>query len=333
MSQLPERKAQSTSSGSILPTILGVGAFAAAGLGLAWIAYSRTRIEHDIPLTAALDGELTTFKGRRAGRLAYYAAGPARRGAPPLILIHSVNAAASSYEMKPLYDHYAHLRRVYALDLPGYGFSERSERRYAPALFRDAILDLIEGPLGGASVDAVALSLGSEFLALATAAQPALFRTLTFISPSGFSPHNRKLRPVEGLFLFLRVRFWSRPIYDLLTSRPSLKYFLQASQRTTVKRAAVNYAYVTSHQPNAEIAPFHFVSFKLFTPDIFNTYRALTQPCLLLYGRDPFVQYDYVSELANCANWRIVPLPNTGALTHWDSPAIVVEQMDKMFAV
>ena len=64
--------------------------------------------------------------GSPVGRLTYYAAGPMRRAsAPPLLLIHSINAAGSAYEIKPLFEHYRRSRTVYALELPGFGHSER----------------------------------------------------------------------------------------------------------------------------------------------------------------------------------------------------------------
>ena len=78
-----------------------------------------------IDLTPALSGERRETH-RRAGRLSYYVAG---EGAP-LLLIHSVNAAASAYEMRPIHERMKATRRVYTVDLPGYGFSDRSERTY-----------------------------------------------------------------------------------------------------------------------------------------------------------------------------------------------------------
>ncbi|MFC1464917.1 MAG: alpha/beta fold hydrolase [Candidatus Brachytrichaceae bacterium NZ_4S206] len=317
---------------ALLPIALAAGIGAFLGLGLALIAWSRNYVNHNVPLTAALGGELVRFRGRRAGHLAYYAAGPLRKGAPPLIFLHSINAAASSFEMKPLYDHYAQSRRVIALDLPGYGFSDRSDRTYTPALFRDAILDLVEQELGGASVDAVALSLGSEFLALAAQARPLFFRSLTFLSATGFSRRSESLRPNDLLLSLLRVPAWRRPIYDLLTSRPSLRLFLQSSQRTRLDRSLVDYAYATSHQPHAENAPYYFIAFKLFTPTILEVYRALSQPCLTVFGQDPFAGYELVGELRDRPNWRIHAMANAGALVHWDEPRAVIALLDAHLA-
>lgn len=313
---------------ALLPIVLAAGAGAFLGLGLALIAWSRNYVNHNVPLTAALAGELVRFRGRRAGNLAYYIAGPIRTGAPPLILLHSINAAASSFEMKPLYEHYAQSRRVIALDLPGYGFSDRSDRTYTPALFRDAILDLVEQELGGVTVDAVALSLGSEFLALAAQARPLFFRSLTFLSATGFSRRSRSLRPNDFLLSLLRMPAWRRPIYDLLTSRTSLRLFLQSSQRTRLDRSLVNYAYATSHQPHAENAPYYFIAFKLFTPTILEVYRALPQPCLTIFGQDPFAGYELVGDLCSKPNWRIHSLANAGALVHWDEPRTVIALLD-----
>lgn len=320
------------SSPSLWPAALTTSAFALIAVGLSVIAWSRNYVNHNVPLTAALEGELIRFRGRRAGELGYYTAGPVRKGVPPLVFIHSINAAASSFEMKPLYDYYARSRRVIALDLPGYGFSERRDRAYQPALYRDAILDLIEQPLGGAAVDVVALSLGCEFVALAAQARPSLFRSLAFLSATGLSRRSERLRPNPTLFNLLRVPAWRRPIYDVLTSRPSLRYFLQANQRTRLNRALADYAYITSHQPDAEYAPYAFISFKLFTPTIFDVYRALSQPCLAIIGQDPFAGYDRADELRDRPNWRIVVMQQAGSLVHWDEPRAVTAQLDAHLA-
>src|SRR5262245_27835998 len=64
----------------------------------------------------------------RFGWMVYYAAGS--EDAPPLLLIHGHNAAASAYEWRkqfwPLADRY----RVFAPDLLGYGLSDRPALEY-----------------------------------------------------------------------------------------------------------------------------------------------------------------------------------------------------------
>ena len=56
-----------------------------------------------------------------AGRINLYESAPQDRAPalPPLLLIHSVNAAASAAEVRPLFEHYRRERRVIAMELPG----------------------------------------------------------------------------------------------------------------------------------------------------------------------------------------------------------------------
>jgi hypothetical protein len=82
------------------------------------------------PLGAAVSGERFEFGG-----LSAYVAG---RGAP-LLLVHSVNAAASAAEVRPLFEHYSATRTVFAIDLPGFGHSRRADIAYTPRLMTDAL--------------------------------------------------------------------------------------------------------------------------------------------------------------------------------------------------
>ena len=127
-----------------------------------------------LTLPPAIPAERLEIEGR-SGRLSYYVAG---QGAP-LLLLHSINAAGSAREVRPAFEHAQRSRRVYAPDLPGYGFSDRSPRRYDIPLFCDAIRDLlavIAADHGKQPVDALGLSLSAEFLARVAADEPARFR-------------------------------------------------------------------------------------------------------------------------------------------------------------
>jgi pimeloyl-ACP methyl ester carboxylesterase len=109
------------------------------------------------------------------------------------VLIHSVNAAASAYEMRPIFEQYRGKRPIYALDLPGFGFSERSDRRYTPQLFSEAIADLLRTQVRETQpVDIVALSLGCEFAASVALAMPERVRSLALISPTGLAGKTRQ---------------------------------------------------------------------------------------------------------------------------------------------
>ncbi len=166
-------------------------------------------------LPLAVEAERHEFDGR-AGAQSYYVAG---EGAP-LVLFHSINAAGSVYEVKPVFEHYRASRRVYASDLPGFGFSDRSDRDYTVRLYTDAVHDLVDQVEGDAPVDALALSLSSEFLARAASERPERFRSLTLVTPTGFTRSSDKLRAPEGatremrwLYNLVRLPLWRKGLY------------------------------------------------------------------------------------------------------------------------
>jgi pimeloyl-ACP methyl ester carboxylesterase len=295
---------------------------AAAG---AWWTYSRFGIRHDLPLPAAIDAERREVTGR-AGRLSLYIAGDG----PPLLLVHSINAAGSAFEVKPIFDAFRGQRRVVAIDLPGYGFSDRSARRYEPRLFTDAILDALDviATLDDAPVDALAVSLSSEFLARAAAEHPERFGSLALVTPTGFSRGAHALREapgstreVRGLARFFEVPLWSQALYDALVSRPSIRYFLQRTYgRRDVDEAMVDYDYLTTHQPGARHAPYAFLSGRLFSKDIRSVYERLRMPIWVPHAtRGDFKDFLESAWTRDRPNWRLEPLP-TGALPHFEDP-------------
>lgn len=317
--------------------IAGFGAAGVLASIAGGIAFSAARIDHALPLPSAIDAERRMFTSPEAGPLSYYADETVK--GRPLVLVHSINAAASAYEMRPLFQHYRTERPVYALDLPGFGFSDRSDRIYSPILYTRAILDFLRHiglPEGGA--DVVALSLGSEFAARAAVEQPTLIRSLALISPSGFavrSHRNRTQRAGESasgtnLHRLFSFRVWSQAFYDLLTSRPSIRYFLNMSFVGRPDPELVAYDYVTAHQPGARYAPLYFVSGQLFTPGVRDEfYERLTQSVLVLYDRDAFVTFDALPAAASRhPNWQAVRIVPSKGLPQFERLDETVSALD-----
>jgi pimeloyl-ACP methyl ester carboxylesterase len=279
-------------------------------------------------LPQALDAELRETTGR-AGRLAYYVGGDG----PPLLLIHSINAAASAYEVKPVYDRMRTLRRVYSVELPGYGHSDRSDRLYDIRLFTDAVhdmLDLIEREAGSQPVDALALSLSSEFLARAAVEKPERLRSLAFVTPTGFSQGSTRAhgglrtkasREVPGVYKIVSFPLWAQGLYSLLTSKRSIRYFLERTWGSKqIDDRMVEYDYLTTHQPGAKYAPFAFLSGRLFSRDIRDLYERLTQPVWMPHGtRGDFKDFSGIDLVANRPNWKVQPF-DAGALVHFEWP-------------
>lgn len=303
---------------------LGIAALPLAAW-LGWSLYSRARIPHGLTPPPALDAERRTLDGR-AGPLNVYVAG----SGAPLLLVHSVNAAANAYEVRPLFEHYRASRRVYALDLPGFGFSRRGDREYTPRLMTDAIHDVLDEIAleRGGPVDALALSLGGEFLARAASERPERFGSVALVTPTGFGKSEQfygRLGSTRGSAALKRAYehpLLGQPFYDLLASAPSLRFFLALTFGSfrTVDEGLLRYDYPTSHVPGARHAPFAFISGTLFSADIDRVYEALTVPVWLASGtRDRFTDFGDLSNVEGKPNWRFQRF-ETGALVYFEQP-------------
>jgi pimeloyl-ACP methyl ester carboxylesterase len=284
-------------------------------------------------LPAALDAPQHDFATEHGGRIHYYA--DVTAAGRPLVLIHSINAAPSAFEMKPLFERYRSQRPVYALDLPGFGRSDRSNRRYSPSLFANAIIDFLEKVVAQ-PCDLVAFSLGCEFAAQAALRKPELVESLVLISPTGFSARRLPTgRAAERAHKVLSVPIVNDGLFALLTSKPSIRFFYNQAFHGSIPQEMIDYAYATSHQPGAKYAPLYFLSGQLFTQNARESvYGNVTQPVLVLYDRDPNIDFHELPDfLGHHSNWRAERIAPTRGLLQWEQPAQTAEAIDRFWSI
>ncbi len=276
----------------------------------------------------------------RVGRLSYYAV-QAGQGVP-LLLIHSVNAAASAYETMPLIHYYSGSRPIYALELPGFGHSEHSERAYTPRLMTDAIhamVDEIYRRHEVRGIDALALSLSCEFLARAATEASLAFRSIALVSPTGLDrlePYLGAPGSTRGKPLILKIlngRAWRKTLFTLLTKRPIIKLFLEKTWGSKeIDQGLLDYNVFITRQPGAELAPFWFLSFYLFSNDVTRIYDALRLPIWIVHGiRGDFTDYSGLKRFEGKANWTVDVFP-TGAYPHFEMINVFAARYDIFIA-
>lgn len=279
-----------------------------------------TPVGKDHPrLPDALNATCESFETAGGWRLAYYA--DRTHDGRPLVLVHSINAASSSFEMRPLFEHYRASRPVYSLDLPGFGHSERRLSGYSPDVYARAIADFLTQVVQGPA-DVVALSLSGEFAARAALLASARLTSLVLISPTGFGaqslPSPRASRRIQRL---LDLPLVGRTLYGLVASRRSIGHFLGRSFVGAVPEEMIDYAHATSHQPGARHAPLTFLSMGLFTP---NAIEALYAPLedlsvLVIADQDPYIRFEYLPDfIAAHPNWHLLGLAPHRGLPHWE---------------
>jgi len=296
----------------------------AAGLAFArrWV---RKGLSAPSSLPRAINAATRTLEVP-GGRTNYYV----RDGSgTPIVLLHSFNAAASPFEMRPLFDRLADTtdRPIYALDWLGFGRSAREDRSYTPDVYHDQLFHFLDTVLDEPA-DVVALSLGCEYAARATLQTAAKVRRLTLIAPTGlttgrgpsaFGRAGIALAAASGTFELLFYR---------LARRSSLRDFYERQvfiDPAAIPDDLVNYAYVTAHVLGAHHAPRRFIDGTLFLDNVADTiYSRLYRPTLLLTPEDPaptVQRFDRLPDVLE-ANERDLThrfLPG-GLLPQWEDP-------------
>ena len=250
----------------------------------------------------------------------------------PLVLVHSINAAPSAMEMKPLFESFRTRRPCYAPDLPGFGLSPRKPIAYTAAFFSNAINELLRDVTRehGQAPDVVALSLSSEFAARAVVELDAPCHSLIFISPTGLSRRappgpnfSDRVNAVTG------TPFLGRALYRLLTTRGSIRYFLNKAFTHEAPKEVVAYAQQTARLPGARYAPFAFLSMRLFSAGALDSlYSQLTTPTLVIYDEDPNIDFDRLPELlARNSLAQATRIAPTKGLPHWEQRQKTLDAM------
>jgi pimeloyl-ACP methyl ester carboxylesterase len=281
-------------------------------------------------LDKAIDADMHTMTTRRGNRVCFYSDASAE--GRPLVLLHSINAAPSSMEMRPLFERYRGSRPVYALDLPGFGMSQRSIEAFDAALFAECIAEFCR-TLPGDPPDVIALSLTGEFVARAVLENGLSIASLTLISPTGVGdrlpPGPDKQARVRSVLNFAGV---GRGLFSLLRTRPSIRYFFSMNFVGKVPPPLIDYAVATTREKDAHRGPLTFLTMGLFTANASEVlFDKLDAPLLVLYDRDPNVSFERLENLLkkpNCTSKRIHP---TLGMPHWEQPDATWNALDSFW--
>lgn len=301
----------------------GLTAAAAAAYGVYLVGATRSRRQPVTELAASLDLRLS-YVPWRDQHYAYYS----RHGeGTPVVFLHSINAAASAHEMRPLVRRFQRQTRrpLFALEWLGFGHSDRPDVSYTPELLETQLEQFLErvvrrrGP-----VDVVALSLGASYAAEVARRRPALVRSLVAIEPTGLGPEASPI--AEGwaklLFAFPGVQ---RAFYDRLTAPDALRRFAAEnlfSPQTRVPEDFVRFGAETARMEGASRPLDDFLEGRLFPENSEVAFREMPQPLLVLYGTVAdrrLESYEKLPDLEALPRVSSVAY-NTGALPHWEEP-------------
>ena len=286
--------------------------------------YHRRELTRPGGIPKALDAPTASLPLREGSANYYHRPGEGT----PIVLLHSFNAAASSFEMKPLFDDLTEAtdRPIYALDWFGFGLSDRPDIRYHPELYLRQLRHFLSEKVGD-EADVIGLSLSCEYAAGVAATFPMLIRKMVLIAPTSMTSKRRRHQWIGPIVRLASATGTFELFFHQLTERSNLHRFY-AQQifpgGLTVPSELTNYAYVTSHVIGAHHAPRYFVDGSLFmNGGARRTYQRMQVPTLLIppmSSAGTIQDFNKLPELlAANPNVRAAPVGRS-LMPHWEQP-------------
>jgi pimeloyl-ACP methyl ester carboxylesterase len=268
--------------GNFWKTVIAGGASVAA---LAAVNAAIRRQASD-PDDSALSGEAHFFDWKY-GRIFYKSAGVSTSG-PPLVFVHGVNAGSSSFMWRKNFDALAQHFSVFALDLLGFGFSDKPvSAPYSADMYVELISDFIR-EVCGYPVNVIASSLGAAYAVRVADEHPELINSLVLNAPAdGESFRTRPGMAGVAFYGLLQSPVLGTSFHNVMASERSIRDYARRHlfyDHRRVTDRLVAHLYATSHQSGAQHAMAAFVAGYLNT-DMRGAFSRLEQPSMLVWGK------------------------------------------------
>ena len=241
---------------------------AIGGAALGAAALYNTAAARELMDDDVLGGEPDEFRWR-GHRIAITRHGEGK----PVLLLHGIYPGASSLEWRHVVPALAQRYAVVAVDLLGFGHSDRPAARYTPglyqALFGDLLARVVREPCA-----VVASGLSAAQLVALAGRDPRHIASMTLVAPTGVA-YMRDAVPSAGATtrLLLGAPIVGKTVYNRLTSPAKMRRHLE-------------HVYVDDRmvrQPGGKHAIAALLSGKL-NVDVRAALRRVRQPTLLLWG-------------------------------------------------
>lgn len=157
----------------------------------------------------------------RLGKIHYTVKGKGK----PILLVHGIGAGSSLLEWKKNQEELSKSYRVYALDLLGFGFSDKPKTTYTTYLYVSLILDFIQNVIQ-TPVCAVGSSLSADFLVMSCHMNAKWFKKMILIEPTGLTSKMAQNKDIS-LRRLLESPMIGTAFYHIITSKAFCKSFLE----------------------------------------------------------------------------------------------------------
>lgn len=303
----------------------GVGALVAVGTVLALRWFVRPPTKERIPETISPQRFAAKTFQTSHGQMFYHEGGSG--AGPALIFIHNVGVGASAYQWSKVYPAFADSHRVIAVDLLGFGESERPKSKLTALDYAESLAEFVAGVCGEDTQRPVIIArgLGAGFAALMASRHTDLVSRLLLWMPSG-----RANVPL-WLNLASRVPNLNRFVYrNKLARRATIRARFEAAG-AFVDPAAITQESVDMHAICAQQFQADYAIYRLFQGkmsfDLDARFRELSVPTTLLWparlaGGQAFAAAERLAGSNELCTLRVVP--NAGPYAPLETPESMI---------
>lgn len=259
------------------------------------------------------------------GQVVYHESGQG----DPLIFVHGVYVGASSYEWSKVYPYFADKFQVLALDLLGFGESDRSGRMLTLPDQVQALCEFVRAKCGESRATIIANGLGAGFSTVLAAQHPELVHRLILGMPTGLVEFGRQRLPsryrwISKMPLANRL-FYRRYLSTRVQIRAWLKSFGFADPGQ-INDEAVDVLANCAQQFGAERAIFEWLS-RRFNLDLEKRLAELSQPVTLIWAdKAVYPPLEWAYRLQSIPKQcSLVVLQNTGLLAPLETPNQMID--------
>ncbi len=173
---------------------------------------------------------------------------------PPLLLLHSFGPGHDSEEWRPVAEQLASDHRVFAIDLLGWGRSEKPKLHYDDELYIQLIVDFVDDVVRERVVP-VAAGLAAAYAVQVAVDHPEAIRGLALAVPSGVNIYGDEPDLKDALVhRLLGAPILGTSALNLYTSRTAIARYLKRdvfAAPDRVDAARIERYYHSSHQPGS----------------------------------------------------------------------------------
>ncbi|MDX2232524.1 MAG: alpha/beta hydrolase [Leptolyngbyaceae cyanobacterium bins.349] len=217
------------------------------------------------PISPTMGGEVREFRWNWKGKpltVAYEVLGEGI----PVLLLPALSSVSSRNEMQGLAEHLADRFQVVAVDLPGFGQSDRPNIDYRPALYHGFLRDFVKSVFSQPIV-AIAAGHSASYLMQLVQQQPETFTYVALAAPTWRGPLPTMMGDQRWFFKLVRQTI-SLPIlgqilYWLNTSPWFLRWMYGRhvfGDRKHITRQLITQKWRTTQQKGARFASVAFVT-------------------------------------------------------------------------